>query len=486
MKQIIIILGLILPGLNIFSQSQVDALRYSQNYIGGTARYTAMAGAFGALGGDFSSMSHNPAGLAVYRSSEFTFTPEIFVDHTTTNYFGVKNGESKFNLNLNNIGYVSSNEGNGALKYINFGFGYNKLANFNKSYTINADNPNSTYADYMAQDANSYEELWAFGSGMFYEAYVIDWDTLNGNYIVNNDYWFYDEVTEQEVTSNESGKINEFTFSMGMNFSDVFYFGATLGILPLKYYSERITREYDAALRSDQFFEFREKLNVRGTGYTAKFGGILRPIPQLRIGAAYHLPVWYNLSEIYTPTLESWWLPGDVISPRDAGASYNTLSNDYVVVTPSKAIASAAVILGKLLIVSSDLEYIDYSNMKLDNEYDDFNNENELIKQIYSNAINAKLGAEFRMDGLYFRGGFAYFGSPYGNTEVNFDADRYNISAGFGIRDESFFFDIAVQRTYYEERQIQYSAYVWDELYEPAANLNTKNYRILTTFGFRF
>ncbi len=445
-----------------------------------------MAGAFGALGGDFSTMSHNPAGIGVYRSSEFTFTPEIFIDHTNTNYFGVKNGESKFNLNLNNIGYVSSYEGSGALKFINFGFGYNKLANFNKRYTINADNPNSTFADYMAQDANIYGSPWAFGSGLFYESYVIDWDTLSESYIVNDDYWFYDEVTEQKVTSNESGKINEFTFSLGMNFSDMFYFGATIGILPLKYYSERITREYDAALRSDQFFEFREKLNVRGTGYTAKFGGILKPIPQLRLGAAFQLPVKYSLSEIYTPTIESWWLPGDVISPRDAGADYNTLSNDYTVLTPSKAIFSAAVVLGKFLIVSSDMEYINYSTMKLDNQYDDFNDENELIKQIYSNTINAKLGGELRLGGTYFRGGLAYFGSPFKDVEVNYDANKYNYSLGFGVRDKTFFFDIAYQYSFYEQRQVQYSVYVYDQLYEPTANIDSKNHRILTTIGFRF
>ena len=37
------------------AQNETDALRYSQNFFGGTARSTAMGGAFGALGGDFAS-----------------------------------------------------------------------------------------------------------------------------------------------------------------------------------------------------------------------------------------------------------------------------------------------------------------------------------------------------------------------------------------------------------------------------------------------
>ena len=49
------------------AQTDIDALRYSQTSIAGTARFTSMAGAFGALGGDFSSLATNPAGVAIYR-----------------------------------------------------------------------------------------------------------------------------------------------------------------------------------------------------------------------------------------------------------------------------------------------------------------------------------------------------------------------------------------------------------------------------------
>jgi hypothetical protein len=44
-----------------------------------------MAGAFGSLGGDFASVSQNPAGLGVYRSSEFTITPEYYYGNISSN-----------------------------------------------------------------------------------------------------------------------------------------------------------------------------------------------------------------------------------------------------------------------------------------------------------------------------------------------------------------------------------------------------------------
>ena len=61
---------LALCGGTAFSQSQLDAFKYSQTELNGTARYLGMGGAFGALGGDISAMNTNPAGLAIYKSSE--------------------------------------------------------------------------------------------------------------------------------------------------------------------------------------------------------------------------------------------------------------------------------------------------------------------------------------------------------------------------------------------------------------------------------
>ena len=51
-----------------FTQSQEipDAIRYSQDNLSGTARFRAMGGAFGALGGDLSSINVNPAGSSVF------------------------------------------------------------------------------------------------------------------------------------------------------------------------------------------------------------------------------------------------------------------------------------------------------------------------------------------------------------------------------------------------------------------------------------
>ena len=70
MKRYIFSLACVVLGATVSAQGIFDALRYADNSINGTARYMSMAGAFGALGGDASSIVDNPAGLGIYRSSE--------------------------------------------------------------------------------------------------------------------------------------------------------------------------------------------------------------------------------------------------------------------------------------------------------------------------------------------------------------------------------------------------------------------------------
>src|ERR1035438_4467302 len=87
------------------AQTDVDALRYSQMFPGGTARSMAMGDAFGALGGDFSCLSMNPAGIGLFRKNEFTFTPSILDMRTSSTYLGQTSDDSKYNFNLSNVGY---------------------------------------------------------------------------------------------------------------------------------------------------------------------------------------------------------------------------------------------------------------------------------------------------------------------------------------------------------------------------------------------
>ena len=79
MKRIGIIMSVLaLCGGTAFSQSQLDAFKYSQTELNGTARYLGMGGAFGALGGDLSSINVNPAGSAIFSNNQLTISLSTF------------------------------------------------------------------------------------------------------------------------------------------------------------------------------------------------------------------------------------------------------------------------------------------------------------------------------------------------------------------------------------------------------------------------
>ena len=53
--------------ISVQAQTELDALRFSQTTITGTARSLGLAGATSAMGADLSAATLNPAGLGFYR-----------------------------------------------------------------------------------------------------------------------------------------------------------------------------------------------------------------------------------------------------------------------------------------------------------------------------------------------------------------------------------------------------------------------------------
>ena len=73
MKRIISVILMFLP-LVASSQNMYNITNLLEKNPNGTARFVSMGGAMGALGGDLSVMGTNPAGTAIYRSSDFNLT----------------------------------------------------------------------------------------------------------------------------------------------------------------------------------------------------------------------------------------------------------------------------------------------------------------------------------------------------------------------------------------------------------------------------
>jgi hypothetical protein len=471
----------------IKAQNETDALRYSQNFYGGTARAISMGGAFGALGGDFTNASLNPAGIGVYRSTEFSFTPTLLYDNTSTNYLGEKREDNRYQFALNNLGFVHSNltgKDQGWVS-VNFGIGYNQLNNYNRNTMMNGiqvsgNNQSSSMLDNFTNNANAgnwsdfYEELaWATD--------VIVWDSLAGEWWNDINEAGYGQTQRRRIQ--ESGSLGEIAFTLAANYGNRLYIGGTFGIHRLRYSSFTDHMEMDDAGIIPYFnsFTFRESLETRGTGYTFKAGIIFRPVSLIRIGAAFHLPTFYKIREDFYTDMSSTF---DDANVADLFERSPVNQFDYWLRTPYKAIGSVAVQLGRIALISAEYEYMDYSEANFDSrgitDYD-LLYQNDRIKEVLSSAHNVRAGAELHLGPMYLRGGASFYDSPYKSTEINAESWNISFSGGLGFRSKNVFFDLA-----YSIRQQDYHYYLYIPEDTRGAKITENRHMAAATLGFRF
>ncbi|MDP4266915.1 MAG: outer membrane protein transport protein [Bacteroidota bacterium] len=488
MKKInVLIIAALISILKLNAQNSGDALRYSNTTIGGTARSMSMGGAFGALGGDFSSLSINPAGLGVYKTSEFTFTPSIFSGKTSSTYNGTNMEDIKYNLNLSNAGMVLTYKNNSSNPdWISFslGLGYNRTNNFNNQSYIEGRNFNNSLLDYYTAYANKKDpkNLDSFYEGLAYDANLIyEKDTINHNY--TNDMKhnnIYGELQRKSITT--GGSTGEFVLSMGANYKDKFYIGGTIGITTLNYTEQSEYQEIDMH-DSIPFFrslKLNEDLTTTGEGFNLKFGIIYRITDWVRIGAAFHSPTFYTMTDEYSKTMTS------TFDSAGYNSSVNSPSGkfDYEFTTPMRAIGSIGFVIAKRALLSADYEFVDYADARFrsDNDNSSLMDVNTVIQQTYKATSNIKLGGEYKLDPVSFRAGFAYYGNPY-KSGMGPDASRKNYTLGIGFREDNYFIDFSYVLTKYNENYYLYDPTVINV--NPVKNEITTN-NFLLTLGFKF
>ena len=485
MKRIYYIIALLFLSASVSAQNLVDALRYSDFRTSGTARSTAMGNAFGALGGDFTSASINPAGIGLYRSSEFVFTPNINNVNADATYLNQTASESKYNLAVQNVGYVANfdmNGKSGSLVSVSLGVGYNRMNNFNLERMVMATNANSSLLDQFTANANAgiwsnnYEEL-AWNTGLLWYDEATD------------EYW--NDITDaghgqsQRKSYEQKGSIDEFVFSIGANFNHKFYLGATVGIHDVYFRETTSLYEYDEVgnIPFVDDFTFNTYLRTTGTGVNFKLGAIFKPTNELRLGLAVHTPTFYSMQDSYDNTMYSF-----IESSPDEQKDFSPINNyDYDLQTPLRAILSAAYVVGKKAILSVDYEFVDYSTIEFSDGGDGYGffDENQDIEEAYKAVGNLRLGAEYRLNNnVSIRGGYEFYPSPFesnafGSFQPNSNVDDSAISAGIGFKQGGFFFDAAYKRDLNED---------YFEIYQGSdlANFETNTDNFVFTIGFRF
>lgn len=487
MKKALLFPVILIYSLTGYTQNEADALRYSQAMYGGTARFVSMGGAFGALGADLSVMNVNPAGIAIYRSSELAATPSLLYNKSMSSFAGDDAIDSKYKFNFDNIGFVSTyktDKEENDWKTTNFGLTYSRAASFNSSVTIEGVNNSNSMIDFFVNRANGYrsENLDYFIEGLAYETdliEVIPGDSLH----YRNPFSKYGETQRKEI--NTKGGISEYTFSLGSNYKNLLYLGAALSIHKLKYeessgYTEIAEGDILGKMES---FTYSQYIRTSGTGYSFKLGAIARPIDWIRVGASIHTPVFYTLQDNFHSKLERKFDDGETKSSISDDTDF---ISDWELTTPVKAIVSAGFVVNKIALVGIEYEYTDFSTSKLNDakaEYS-YNSENKAIQKSYRAVSNFRAGAEYAIDNFRVRGGFGFYDSPYKSSMLNKNAYVLSFSGGFGIKTSNSFLDLTYVHATGSTYEYLYALY--DNPGTSPAKTTTATNRLMLTLGYKF
>lgn len=396
MKKIFTLLSVLAIPSFVYAQSVPSAYRLSQHDLRGTARFMSMGGAFGALGGDLSTLSQNPGGIGIYRSNDIGMTLGLdFLDSKTSSQ-GYDESLDNTRFNLNSIGGVFTWKlPSSVMPNINFGFTYNKVASFDRQFKGRMPNLQTSLSNYIAGLSNAYglteadvattDNFDPYNPG--YNRFQAPWISIIGYDALltnpegdpDNPHWvgqFGDGTSGTGYYElKEKGSVDEYNIAIGGNINNVVYWGMDFGITSIDYtlksvYGESLTGAYvynpniNQTVRSNADWDIYDNYRVNGTGFNFKLGVIVKPIQELRLGFAFHTPTYYNLNEKYYDVNAQFRYDFDPgYSSVWANDGYPS-TNSYNFRTPWRLIGSVAGVVGSNLIVSLDYEWAAYNGMR--------------------------------------------------------------------------------------------------------------------------
>ena len=434
----------------------------TQENISGNARFEAMSGAFGALGGNLSAIHINPAASAVFNANQFGLSTSTQSTTNNTSYFGTSTPTENRNSGLNQIGGVlilKNNNTDVAWKKIAFGFNAQMQSSYNNTIQINGTNSenglDTYFLDYAAGkngdvfvlgENESVRDVYQFfgesaGYGfeyqqafLGYQGYIFDYFEDDGLFVSNAIY----SSVQHNHKIQTSGDKWDMAFTLSGQYNDWLYLGANMNISGIEYRQISSTTEsgYDADSPLLETY-FQNELYTYGGGVSLQFGAIATPNKNIRLGASYKSPTWYSLKDEFSQFLETKSNDVDGKSFNDVIDLRNTVNvyEDYTIKTPSELRGSLAYIFGTRGLISFDYTLKNYQNTHIGpNDNDVFIALNDQIDQNWTSTSSYRIGGEYRQGGVSLRAGYHLEETPYTNTNILGDRSGYSFGIGFNFK----------------------------------------------------
>ncbi len=390
---------------------------FSKDQRNGTARFNAMAGAFGALGSDISATDINPAGAAIARKSKISVTLQNRNLNRDINYYNTTRNLQDEQFNINQAGGLFVFDTNTNTDWNRFAllFNYKVKADFDNSYSGKG---NSNF--------------------LFYNEHINDTSTPKNQ---------FDRSIEQEFSNQTRGLNSVFSIGLSAVHDNKLFVGASFKFHNLEF-TERsfLSEKNDDANGNELNVENFNERFIDGNGFSFNLGFIYKVNKFIRLGASYESPTWYQ--EALEETASSLTM-FDVNNLSINGIEENNTEGPYSFRfrTPSKLTASGAFIFGKKGLISFDYTYKDFRNIKYLDADTILQDANQFFETDYRATHSFNLGAEWRFEKISLRGGYFYEKDPNlvagGNTNVD---NIRGFSTGLGYNFGNTQIDLSYQK----------------------------------------
>ena len=434
----------------------------TQENISGNARYEAMSGAYGALGGNLSAIHINPAASAVFIANQFGLSTSAKSTTNNTSYFGTSTPTESRNSGLNQIGGVlilKNNNKDMEWKKIAFGFNAQMQSSYNNTIQINGTNTenglDTYFLDYAAgknggafglNDGETVRDVYQFfgksaGYGFEYQQAFLGYQGYIFDYLEDDDLFLSNAIYSSVQHNHKiqtSGDKWDMALTISGQYNDWLYLGANMNFSGIEYRQISSTTESGYDLNSPmREIYFQNNLYTYGGGVSLQFGVIATPNKNVRLGASYKSPTWYSSKDEFSQYLETQSNDAEGNSFNDVIDLTNTVNvyEDYTIKTPSELRGSLAYIFGTRGLVSFDYIVKNYQKTYIGpNDNDVFIALNDQIDQSWTSTSSYRIGGEYRQGGVSLRAGYHLEESPYSNASIIEDRSGYSFGIGFNFK----------------------------------------------------
>ena len=489
-----------------------DALRYAVENLTGSARYRGMSGAFGAIGGDLSAINQNPAGSLFFNNNYATVTVSINNSKNSSLYNGTRTKDNDSSLDLNQAGAVfifNDNGGKTDWKKIAVALNYENTNNFNNSIFSEGTNQYNSIGNYFVNQANAnggipLELLTNQPGESFYELYDYlgtlpdsSFPNVSGfqaqqAYLGYYTYLF-DSNSQNSYESNvpaanysqqnyytSTGYNGKIIGNFATQYKDVLFLGLNINAHFTDYMRTTSLREQNdgQAANGVSYIRFDNQLHTYGSGFSFNLGAIVKIVSQFRLGLAYESPTWYRLTDELAQYVDSDYSINSVISIYVADPDIINVYAPYKIQTPGKWTGSAAYIFGKKGLLSVDVSSKDYSNTRFKPQ-NDYTGLNSFMSNALHDAIEVRLGGEYKYKEFSFRAGYRFDESPYKVDQPFGDLTGYSGGLGYSFGESRI--DLAYS---YEHRNFNYT-FLSSGLTDPA-RVSRYNNNVTVSYSMNF